>query len=220
MSIILDSLKKLEQETAARKEGKNKISEKILQPDLPKPKYKGIVLLSIAAALGGAVIAVVFIAGFSGLMKPVAPVAAAPSKVSQSAVLTEPKGVTQSPEVAPMPVQDRRPDIQIDKMRPPAEKAENKGKKEIVKSVLHEGKDARSENRIPEVSETVPGISLPRMTVSGIIWQEERQARRAFINNIIVDEGSVVEGCRIEEIYPNRIRFSKGAQSFEISMDK
>jgi general secretion pathway protein B len=56
--------------------------------------------------------------------------------------------------------------------------------------------------------------------VSGIVWQEERSARRAFVNGIIAAEGSVIDGAKVVEIYPARIRFSRGGRSFDVSIEK
>jgi general secretion pathway protein B len=56
--------------------------------------------------------------------------------------------------------------------------------------------------------------------VSGIVWQEERSARRAFVNGIIAAEGSVIDGAKVVEIYPARIRFFRGGKSFDVSIEK
>ena len=64
-----------------------------------------------------------------------------------------------------------------------------------------------------------PG-SVPNLRVSGIVWQEERSARRAFVNGTIAAEGSVINGARVVEIYPARIRFSQGGKTFDIPLEK
>jgi general secretion pathway protein B len=62
--------------------------------------------------------------------------------------------------------------------------------------------------------------SAARLRVSGIVWQEERSARRAFINGNIASEGSVIDGARIMEIYPGRIRFSREGKWFDVPLEK
>jgi general secretion pathway protein B len=216
MSLILDALKKLEQETATRKEGMNKVSDRILQPDHTKPRFKGIMLPAIAAALGGAVLTVVLITGFSGLMKPEAPVAAVPAKASPAMQPVHPIAA-QPAEGSPLPVRDSQPDIRTERSHSSIEPAGEKAAAKVA-SLPERATDFRY--NVPEGPEPAAEGALPSLKVSGIIWREEKQARRAFVNDTIVEEGSVIDGVKIEEIYTTRIRFSKGSKSFEISMEK
>ena len=66
----------------------------------------------------------------------------------------------------------------------------------------------------PKELSTIP----PILKLSAIVWYEEPSKRFAMINGLIVTEGSVVEGVKVEEIYPNRVRFSQNGRQFEISM--
>jgi len=54
--------------------------------------------------------------------------------------------------------------------------------------------------------------------VSGIAWQDERRARRAVVNGFLLHEGSVVSGAKITEIRQDRVRFSQGGRTFEVSL--
>ncbi|NVO00443.1 MAG: hypothetical protein HXX17_14070 [Geobacteraceae bacterium] len=54
------------------------------------------------------------------------------------------------------------------------------------------------------------------ITLSGIAWQEERHLRRAVINGFLMEEGGEVQGAKIVEIRENRVRFSKGGEFFEV----
>ena len=54
--------------------------------------------------------------------------------------------------------------------------------------------------------------------VSGIAWQDERNARRAVVNGFLLHEGSVVSGAKITEIRQDRVRFSQGGRTFEVSL--
>ncbi len=56
------------------------------------------------------------------------------------------------------------------------------------------------------------------MKLSGIVWQEEPGERRAMINGHIATEGSMVEGVKVVEIHPTRVRFSHNGRSFEITL--
>jgi hypothetical protein len=39
-----------------------------------------------------------------------------------------------------------------------------------------------------------------------------------MINGLIATEGSIIEGMKVEEIYPNRVRFLHNGQHLEISI--
>lgn len=54
------------------------------------------------------------------------------------------------------------------------------------------------------------------VTVSGIAWQDERELRRAVINGSLVGEGAEVGGARVVEIKEDRVRFSREGQVFEV----
>jgi general secretion pathway protein B len=76
---------------------------------------------------------------------------------------------------------------------------------------------ANKELDTPENSSNGPALHL---RVLGIVWQEERSRRRAFVNGSIAAEGSVIDGARIVEIYPGRIRFSQEGKLFDIPLEK
>jgi type II secretory pathway component PulC len=57
---------------------------------------------------------------------------------------------------------------------------------------------------------------LPSLKLSAIVWYEERSKRFVMVNGLIANEGSVVEGVKVEEIYPDRVRFSHNGRPFEI----
>jgi len=54
------------------------------------------------------------------------------------------------------------------------------------------------------------------LTISGIAWQDERELRRAVINGALVGEGAEVGGARVVEIKENSVRFSRNGQLFEV----
>jgi general secretion pathway protein B len=54
--------------------------------------------------------------------------------------------------------------------------------------------------------------------LSGIAWQEERRARRAVVNGFLMQEGGVVSGAKITDIFQDRVRFSQSGKSFEIPL--
>ena len=62
--------------------------------------------------------------------------------------------------------------------------------------------------------QTVPSISL---TVNGIVLSDGEK-RKAIVNGMSVSVGSVIEGARVEEIQSNRVKFSHGGVTFEVSV--
>jgi general secretion pathway protein B len=58
--------------------------------------------------------------------------------------------------------------------------------------------------------------TLPSLKLSAIVWYEEPSKRFVMVNGVIANEGSFVEGVKVEEIYPDRVRFSHNGRPFEI----
>lgn len=52
--------------------------------------------------------------------------------------------------------------------------------------------------------------------VSGIAWQKESASRLAVVNGTAVTQGGVVDGAKIEEILPDRVRLTRDNRSFEV----
>ena len=63
-----------------------------------------------------------------------------------------------------------------------------------------------------------PAATPPPLKISGILWDEEPSKRRAVINGTFATEGSTIEGVKVVEIYPTRVRFLQGGRSFEVSI--
>ena len=74
----------------------------------------------------------------------------------------------------------------------------------------------RPAQQTPKELSTTP----PQLKLSAIVWYEESSKRFAMINGLIVNEGSIIEGVKVEEIYPDRVRFSQNGRQFEIAMVK
>jgi general secretion pathway protein B len=61
-----------------------------------------------------------------------------------------------------------------------------------------------------------PPLSLQ---LSGIAWQEEREARLAIIDDLPVMEGTMIDGVMVEEILRDRVRFSQGGRIIELMVE-
>jgi general secretion pathway protein B len=65
-----------------------------------------------------------------------------------------------------------------------------------------------------------PAPSTPVLKVSAIAWQKEGAGLIAMVNGTSVGAGEKVGGARVEEILPDRVRFSHEGRSFEILLGK
>jgi general secretion pathway protein B len=71
----------------------------------------------------------------------------------------------------------------------------------------------------PERTDTPASASrIPNLRLSGIAWQKDSANRYAVVNGMAVSQGSTIEGAKIEEILPDKVRFSIGSRNFEVPM--
>jgi general secretion pathway protein B len=73
---------------------------------------------------------------------------------------------------------------------------------------------------IPPVIDAVPPTKiesqqLPVLTVDEIVYHQDPASRLAVINDLPVMVGTDIEGARVEEILPDRVRFSYQGSRFE-----
>ena len=61
---------------------------------------------------------------------------------------------------------------------------------------------------------------MPNLKLTGIAWQKDSASRLAVVNGSAVSQGSMIDGVKIEEILPDKVRFSVGQRNFEISLGK
>ncbi len=235
MSVILDALKKLDREKASRGSGTANIAVEILRADLPGfgkrvPRYAAIALFT--AFVTAAITYVVVVKG-SFFPKP------APLPVMSPPVLKqEVAPVTPSAEPAPGARDEIRPEppkvyTPIRTGKPEAPLAEGKGHETKMKqsAVAKETALPVEKPRLPaepapqpvertrvpaEAAPQASAKTLPSLNISAIVWYEEPSRRFAMINGLIVPEGAVVEGMKVEEIYPDRVRFLYQSQHLEI----
>jgi hypothetical protein len=62
--------------------------------------------------------------------------------------------------------------------------------------------------------------AYPKITVSGIAYNKEAADRLAVINGVPVGEGKSVSGVKVEEIMPDKVRFSLGQKIFEVPVGR
>ena len=75
--------------------------------------------------------------------------------------------------------------------------------------------------KVSKPGEPVAGSSTanpPPLKISGIVWNEEPSMRRAVINGYLASEGFTVEGVKVVEIFPTKVRFLHQGRYFDISV--
>jgi len=223
MSVILDALKKLDREKSSRRTGTADIALEILRPDLPRPGKRIPLYVAIAFLTCIATAAITYSgmvkSGF--LLKSPPPAAVNPPALNQQVapvpIPSEPARDTRD-EISPVP-----PKIQssLRSKRPAAASVENKGdEKKLNQNVSPREADIAVEKTKMPPEHTPKGSATgsPSLNISAIVWYEEPSKRFAMINGLIVTEGAVVEGMKVEEIYPDRVRFLHNGQHLEISI--
>ena len=193
MSLILDALKKLEQEKAARHSRQVELRPAITgRRDTPSSNPWRQPLLVVGAVILAVAITIVIMGRFSKQRLPVAPAAAPVREESVAPIATLP---------APVPVIPIQPPVTIP--MPPA------STKILTPVVTPPPMPARPKNSVPEMAGPAP----PDLKVTGIAWQDERSARRAVVNGALIGEGAVVSGARVVEIRQDQVRFSRDGQT-------
>jgi general secretion pathway protein B len=235
MSYILDALKKLEHEKSrkSRGDGMVNISGALFEYERTKPS--GTPGWKIALAV---TVAVLLTFGATWLLlrptkvqvkpvlrpasqtPPTSPMPAAP----QAAVGSAPRPV--EPQVAPVqqtPAASPTAPAQVTPVRAPAQAPKQQ---EAAAQAAPADDDEESEShrrRKERRGQVLPAdqaatAAPAEIKLSGIAWQEERRARRAVVNGFLMQEGGVVSGARITDIFQDRVRFSLSGKVFEIPL--
>jgi len=243
MSVILEALKKLDREKSSRRSRTANIAVEILRSDLPRPG-KRILLYFAAVSLATATITYAVIVEFGFFSKSLPPAPVKPPAPSQQVAPSPPQSgfpskslssgpvnpPAQSRQVAPAPlsrelVRDGQheasrvpPEIQTPAERQsPAESrtpATSLGGKKTIEMDVAPANMGKTAEQSAKKSATTPAS----LRVSGIVWREEPSERLAVINGMILREGGEIEGAKVEEIHPTRVRFSHNDRPFEISL--
>jgi general secretion pathway protein B len=221
MSVILDALKKLDREKASRRSGTANIAAEILSPDRPRSgkRVSRYVTIAFLTAIATAAITYGVIVKSSFVPKSSPPPAVNPpaSKEEVAPVPTPGKQARDTQdEISRVPPKIQTP-VRSKELAPPS--VENKGEEAKVKqNVIVKEPDIASEKASIPAEQASHGSpkTPPSLNISAIVWYEEPSKRFAMINGLIVTEGSVVEGMKVEEIYPDRVRFLHQNQHLEI----
>ncbi len=212
MSLILDALKKLERDKAARRTSPVRNAADVLKGrEEPAEKKRGRFLVGglAGAALAVVALALAYIIPFS----PSTPVPERAIQKSAPAVTpASPPASASERSAAAAPVREQQP--------APA------GKR-LERASVEKGKTARSRplparESSPPNADDQPAFSTPEsaphLAVTGILWADGKSSRRAVVNENVVGEGGSVAGAKVVEIRQDHVRFSHGGQFFDVYM--
>lgn len=248
MSVILDVLRKLDRDKSSRRSAAANIALEILKSDPPRsPKRNSLYFAAIGATAFATAAITYTLMGFGFLSKSTAPGSVNPPTASQEVAQvqlysgspsTSSLPPAKSPPVSSQKVTPAPP--ALDQPESPAPSSRKVTSAPLPPESSRDARDnqappevrAPAENKIPaispgekEASPTLPqqtpdksAVILPSLKISAIIWYEDPSRRFAMINDTMTHEGSVIEDVKVEEIHPNRVRFSHNGRHFEISV--
>jgi general secretion pathway protein B len=231
MSSILKALKRLEHENTARKPDTFRINAEILKGTAARRTSSVGVLLA-----AGAVFACGSFATYLYLKRSLPPVPViAISPAPKTETRPEAPGVTVTPSdpsviipadqnhnmaqpkvVAPVLVKSvpallSQPVVQ--RHQTPPEKP--------VETILHSAKPSVDSKPVSSpVNPVTPPVKPAALKLDGIAFQDGGVDSLAVINGTSVSKGSMIEGAKVEEVLKDRVRFSRGVDTFEIILDK
>jgi general secretion pathway protein B len=225
MSSILEALKKLEEEKAARRGGMGNIAGKVTASSRrPGKRAAWLVPAGMAAvAVGAVLVTYTLMGGFSPR-----PGGTAPGRKidlsSQTPAMSVPRTTSpdgskdQAPQsVLPESLQQPRPEAPPTADVVPASPHPLPAPKRTSPPAL-----SRQELRKEAAPSPQPPAAeqLPAISVTGIAWQKDSASRMAVLNGSPVTEGAIVAGARVMEILPDRVRFTFKGNDFEVQLDK
>jgi general secretion pathway protein B len=216
MSSILEALKKLEDEKAARQSGAGHIAGKVVKSGRRAKQHpKWMLPAGMAAVAAVAVLATyILMGGISTRYGTPQPSPSVQRQPESGGTLQRP-----APTAAPATIPSAAIPARRKRSLPPSP----------ATSPAREAPVPAAATRLPQEGAAVQvkpaqplqpaaATGLPVLQVTGIGWQKDNANRLAIVNGRPVVAGNVVEGAKVEEILPDRVRFSINDRSFEIAV--
>lgn len=220
MSSILEALKKLEDEKAARRGGMGNLASKVAKTGR-RTRQTSMALIAggmLAVAVVSILATYIAMNGFSGHRDDKSvlkwPAQTSPPPVTPllpTGASAPPRGSASQTVLLP---------IETTKVIP--------GRPGTPAAVTRISGQRTSTGRVSPPSapqetpseRTASGKSVPSLTVSGIAWQKDNVNRMAVVNSTPIREEGMVEGAVVKEILPDRVRFSFNGKEFDVSLEK
>ena len=214
MSLILDALRKMEQERRSRRGSGQDLRPEVLRYRLAaQPKQPSRYPLFIVAAL---LLSVGIGAGFWLNGNGDEP----ERQATQDAGSPGAAPLVTSP-AAPAPVPTEAPAALPPAAAPaaPAALPEAPASRPLAVEPARQKTPRTATAPQPATPMEEPGAShggASDIVISGIAYQDERHMRRAVLNGVLVGEGAEIAGARVVEIKETKVKLSRGGQIFEV----
>jgi len=236
MSSILNALKKLEKEKTLRREGEIDLSREILHDAIRRRErfpWQWAAAICVIVLLSVMVIALM---------------TRGTSPIQQATSQPAPQQIPQQPEAALPPSSGQTvpqivksvPALTMPRFAPAPAAGSATGQPAAVipvplptvqpPSVQPESRPSLPATAVPPAelppparkqAAAAPAASAePAFSVSGIAWNKDSADRLAIINGQPLTTGSAIAGAVVEEILPDRVRFSKNGRTFEVHLGK
>ncbi|MBJ6800616.1 general secretion pathway protein GspB [Geomonas propionica] len=231
MSLILDALRKMEQERRSRRGGGQDLRPEVLryrlaaQPKEPR-RFPVAVVAGVVLVMAG-IGAGFLLKGESTQTAAQAPAASVPApQLPAAAAPTAPPAVptgVASPVAAapvasaPAPALSVAPAAPVVAAQAPAAPAQP-----VLLPARRASRTAAAQSAPSEASQFAPQEPAAVATggqdiaITGIAYQDERRMRRAVLNGMLVGEGAEVAGARVVEIKETKVKLSRGGRVFEV----
>lgn len=235
MSSILKALKKLEQEKALRRDGGADISREILHGQTRRKKQYSwqwaaaittiILLFAVVAILMTRGTATVKTEpGSAPLLETRLPAPPAPATAGKLPAEGSSAKPADSPRVETAPVRkptgSPAPDPAPAKTQmPPALPTQPATRPPALPETAPQF-TAPPPKAEPVRKPNPPATTEPIFAVSGIAWNKDSADRLAIVNGQPLTTGAFLDGAVVEEIFPDRVRFSQGGKTFEVHLGK
>ncbi|MBN1140631.1 MAG: hypothetical protein JXB25_02365 [Deltaproteobacteria bacterium] len=230
MSSILDALKKLEREQAARRTGTLDIGAEILKNRESCRRRWKLGRFGICFWLGAVLLFGLLAGGglfWGRLFSPVVSGPDVANRPSSTAALPHPAA---SVPIASTPAFDPSPNSAVGPSRIPEGKPSETRKSGIADSTFHPASASKSSTAsipnprnlpLPKKSGPAPDSNTfaPALTLIGIAFQAGQGNALAIINNQPLMEGETILGARVEKILSDRVRLSWRGRSIELRLE-
>ncbi len=220
MSFILDALKKLEQEKAARRGGNVNISDEIVRGNHRVSRTSKRTGPVNATTVGVGLVLLILVVAVAVLWRDRGVVRETESPAADTHVGPREPVIAERASTPPAPRVQEAPPVRaaapsVPRTEPlPTSPQQRAARTEIpVRTPPPTAASDRGGD-----SYQGSGSSGGGLTVSGIAWQDERSARRAVVNGTLLSEGNTVGGAKIVEIQQARVRFSSNGRTFDVSL--
>jgi general secretion pathway protein B len=227
MSSILKALKRLEHEKASRKPDSFNINADILKSSSSrKISSVGVIFAACAVFACGSFAAYLYL---KNTMSPASVISTSPAPKPE--IRAETKIVTvipsEQPVILPADQNMVQPKVAVPvtvKTIPSLQPTVQFHQQQSVKSAEtapQSLKQTADPKPLPSSTSSVnPPAKPTALKLDGIAFQDGGVDSLAVINGTSVSKGSMIEGAKVEEVLKDRVRFSRGVDTFEIILDK